>query len=216
MKRLILGVEIDETDIAKLLEDDTPKNENFNNSYFKDQLNELEKTIEILSKAGSEFVSEYIQLKRLFDGLSKVEEWFSKYNYTDTYSPVTITRVTKLIQIKAFIPGIKYMSKQHFIKVDGSGVFAPVEMYIIPFQMIEGNFETPLDCLRHVSLSTGISTYGVIRNPFNLPLDALYGSTRELSDTHFAVICSEQENPIAKFLDRNISWRYILSNGSSL
>lgn len=216
-KITILGVEVDESLINKIIESGERDNVDFNSRFFSDKVNELQKVVDNLSKAGKDFKKDYIEMKRLYDGLFKINEWFSEYNYTDKYPTDKVTKAKRLVQIKTNIPNYNVIDSKYFVKMDGTGLFAVVEFYIIPFSLVDNSFDRTIDCLRDVSLKTGgRDIYGSFRNPFNLPEDGMYGSSRAINQKLFAVVVQNQESPIAKYLERNISWRYMASDGAAV
>lgn len=215
-KITILGVEVDEDKLMSVVQKSKKKNENFNEQFFSDKLEELKQSVEGFSKAGVEFKKDYITAKRMYDQLSKVNEWFSEYCYQEHEPKNAVLRTKRMIHVHSRIENFKQIGEQLCVMVDGFGLFALVDLYIIPFSLVDCNFSSQLDCLRNVSLVTNFSNPDRIENPFNLPDDGLYGSSRPITTEHFAVVVNDVNNPICKYLEKNTSWRYVSSDGSSL
>ena len=214
-KVTILGVEVDESKLQSIIQKSNKSNPNFDGKNFSEKLEELGRAVESFSKAGPEFKKDYINAKRMYDQLSKVNTWFSEYCFEDKTSD-EILSVKKMIHVHSRIENFKELGEEHCVMVDGFGLFALIDLYIIPFSKVDCNYSSQLECLRNVSLVTNFTNENNIENPFNLPSNGMYGSSRAISTDHFAVIIKNQNNPIHKYLERNTSWRYVSSDGSSL
>lgn len=147
---------------------------------------------------------------KLVESLSNINKKLEKYNMQSNFSLNEITETKRLVQIKCFIKEYKQLNHADYIKIEGSGIFTLVDMYIVPLSFIDTDFDDDIKMFSNVTLQvvSGVNSYG-------LPSDVLLGSSRRISKTHFAII--KDSNPLmTRYLNSNKSWRYISAQGEAV
>jgi hypothetical protein len=206
MKVTINGKEVDFSKLKDYVTEDT-----FDNEMFSKKLNNFKSVLEDVDLKKVDEISrkETRQDLKMVNALSLINKRLEEHNYTDKYNSNTIEEVKKLIQIKVKIDEYPRLNKNEYIKIPNSGIFTVVGLYIVPFSLIE-SFDTDFEVFNHINAVT----YKQF-NPYHLPSDALLGSSRRISKTHFAII-RETEEIHRKYLNRSNAWRYISSFGEEV